>query len=124
MKKLLLVVLMLMAFGCTGINTNVAVNVASDTAFVLALQNNPSYKPVVIKALTETKALLTGSLTYDDLMVAIATKLPGKYAVVGVILSGYIQQDKPIVQTYLPMLESYKAAIVTKIDRFLLLANL
>jgi len=124
MKKLLLAALMLITFGCTGINTSVPINIATDTAFVLALQNNPAYKPVVIKGLTEVKELLTGSLTYDDLMIAIAQKLPGKYAVIAVILSGYVEQDKPIVQTYLPMLDSYKADVIKKIDKLLLLASL
>jgi hypothetical protein len=124
MKKLFVGILMLlMLIGCTGINQNVAVDVATDTAFVLALQNNPQYKPAVVVALTEIKALLNGSLTYDDLLVEITKKLPGKYAVIGVILSGYIATDKPLFETTFPMLDSYKKAVCDKIDRFLLLAK-
>lgn len=127
MKKLLVVFAMLVAFmfsGCTGLNTSVAVNVVTDTAFVLALQNNPSYKVPVVVALEEIKAFLSGSLTYDDLIIQITKSFGPKYAVIGVVLSGYIAEDKPLFETYLPMLESYKVGILTKIDRFILLAKL
>ncbi|MBE3141523.1 MAG: hypothetical protein IMZ53_13185 [Thermoplasmata archaeon] len=127
MKKLfavLVILLALMFVGCTGLNTSVAVNVATDTAFVMALQNNPAYKVPVVIALKEVKAVLTGSITYDDLIIQITKAFGPKYAVLGVILSGYIAQDKPIFETYLPMLESYKVGILTKIDRFILLASI
>lgn len=125
MKNLLAVMVMVVVMtGCTGINTGVMVNVATDAAFVLVLQNNPSYKPVVIAALTEVKSMLANSMTYDELVLAIAAKLPGKYAVVAVALSAYISSDKPYFETYLPMLDSYKQAVATKIDRFLFLASL
>lgn len=126
MKKIFVTIFMLFVLvlsGCAGINTGTAVNVASDLAFVAVLQNNPGYKPAVVAALTETKALLQGSLTYDDLLLAISQKFGGKYAIYGVILAGYLAEDKPVFETYLPMLDSYKAAVIKKIDRFLLLAS-
>ena len=127
MKNIIVTIFMLFVFmvsGCTGINTSTAVNVASDLAFVAVLQQNPGYKPVVLVALNETKALLQGSLTYDDLLLAISSKFAGKYAIYGVILAGYLSEDKPVFETYLPMLDSYKAAVLKKIDRFILLASM
>lgn len=128
MKKLfaaIIMLAMLMGYvGCTGLNTSVAVNVATDTAFVLALQSNPTYKAPVIVALKEVKAVLTGTVTYDDLIIQITKAFGPKYAVIGVVLSGYIAEDKPLFETYLPMLESYKAGILAKIDRFILLASI
>jgi hypothetical protein len=109
---------------CTGITNNVPVNVATDTAFVLVLQNNPQYKPEVIAGLEKVKVILNGSLTYDDLILEISKQFPDKYAYIGIILSGYIATDKPIFETWLPMLDSYKEAVIAKIDRFILLAGM
>jgi len=116
--------MLLLIAGCTGINQNVAVNVASDTAFVLAMQNNPTYKPEIVTALIQIKVLLSSSLTFDQLLVEITKRFPDKYAMIGVILTGYISGDKPVFETYLPMLQSYKDAVVVKVDRFLLLSNI
>jgi len=125
MKKLILIVVILgMLFGCTGLKNNVAVNVATDTAFVMVLQNNPTYKPVIAKALQDVKMFLKGIVTYDDLMLFLAKQFDGKYAYVCVIITGYIDTDKPIFETYLPMLESYKIDIIKKIDRLILLSSL
>jgi hypothetical protein len=124
MKKLFAVVFMLVfVTGCTGLNTTVAVNVATDTAFVLALQNNPSYKAPVIDALNKIKTFLNGKVTYDDLILEISKQLPDKYAVIAVVLTGYIETDKPVFETYLSMLDSYKSDVIKKIDRLILLAN-
>lgn len=125
MKKLLLGIIMLvMIGGCTGINTSVPVDMATDVAFVLILQNNPSYKPAVVAGLNSIKAALDGELTYDDLMVLIAKALDGKYAVVAVVLMSYLDTDKPIFESWIPMLDSYKQAVIAKIDRFILLTDL
>lgn len=125
MKKLFAVILMLaMVTGCAGLNTSIAVNVATDTAFVLALQNNPSYKVPVIDALNKIKTFLNGKVTYDDLILEISKQLPDKYAAVAVILIGYIETDKPVFETYLTMFDSYKAGVITKIDRLILLASI
>lgn len=124
MKKLLCAIAFILVLtSCTGINTSTSVNVASDIAFTAVLQNNPGYKPAVLVALNETKALLSGSVTYDNLILAISQKFGGKYSVYGVILTGYLAEDKPVFETYLPMLDSYKAAVIKKIDRFILLAS-
>jgi len=124
MKKIMLVLVMLaMLVGCAGLNTNVPVNVATDVAFVMVLKNNPSYKPQIVAALNTVKIALGESLTYDDLMVMISKQFPEKYAYVGVILSSYVATDKPIFETYLPMLDEYKAGIILKIDRLLLLTE-
>lgn len=124
MKKLIVSIFLIVALmGCTGINVSTTANLATDAAFVLALQNNPSYKAPTIIALQEIKLLLANEMTYDQLITMIATKFGGKYAVFGVILAGYLAEDKPISQTYLNMLDSYKLDVIKKIDRFLLLAN-
>jgi hypothetical protein len=127
MKKLFVgMLLLVMLTGCTGLNTaisNPAINAVTDTAFVLVLQNNPNYKPVVITALNSIKVFLSDKVTYDQLITEIAKQLPGKYTVVATILTAYIAADKPISETYLSMLDSYKSGIVTKIDRLILLAG-
>ena len=124
MKKLLAVVFMLaMVVGCTGMNASVPVNIASDAAFVLVIQNNPNYKSAVIEGLNKVKTFMSGTVTYDDLLIEIAKVLPSQYAVVAVILSGYLDTDKPIFETYLPMLDSYKEGVIIKIDRFIFLAT-
>lgn len=124
MKKILLTVLCLLTLiGCTGLNTNTAINVTTDTAFVLVLQNNPSYKPAVISALTSLKTFLSGDVTYDQLITEITKQLPGQYKVVGTILTAYISADQPVSVTYLSMLDSYKKGIIAKIDRLILLAG-
>ncbi len=125
MKKLILaIVVLVLLIGCIGLKTNVAVNVATDTAFVMVLQNNLTYKPIVSKALQEVKVFLNKSVTYDDLMRFLAKKFEGKYSYVCVIITGYIDTDKPVFETYLPMLDSYKADIVKKIDRLIFLSSM
>lgn len=124
MKKMILMILSLMLlFGCTGLNTNTTINAATDTAFVLIMQNNPSYKPVVVDALKAVKNALSGSITYDQLIAEITKQLPGQYAVVATMLSAYISADQPVSTSLLPMLDSYKEGVVKKIDRFILLAG-
>jgi hypothetical protein len=124
MKKLFAVIVMLvMLIGCAGMNASVPVNIASDAAFVLVIQNNPGYKVPIIAGLNKVKAFLSGTVTYDDLLIEIAKVLPSQYAVVAVILSGYLDTDKPIFETYLPMLDSYKEGVIVKIDRFIFLAT-
>ncbi len=130
MKRILvgligLAMVVMLCVGCTGINANVATNIASDVTFATVMKNNPNLKAPVVKALQSTRDYLqTGGVTYDDLLVYISKQFAGQYAYVGVILSGYIETDKPIFQTYLPLLDSYKAAVTAKIDRFLVLAQL
>ena len=124
MKKLLCVlVVVCFVAGCTGINSSVAVTAATDTAFVLALQNNPTYKPAVITALNGVKTFLDGKVTYDGLITEIVKQFPGEYAAIGLILQGYIETDKPVSTSVITMLDSYKVAVSAKIDRFLLLAG-
>lgn len=123
MKKIIGILMIVALMGCTGLNVSTTANIATDTAFVLALQNNPTYKAGTIAALEEIKLLLEGDMTYDQLLVIIATKFGGKYAVFGLILTKHLNEDKPISETYLKMLDSYKAGIVEKIDWLLLLAK-
>jgi hypothetical protein len=123
MKKVVLSLLLMMLMGCAGTNASVPVNVATDVAFVLVLQNNPTYKAPVIAALEATKTFVSGKVTYDDLIAQISKQFGGQYAYVGVILQGYLDTDKPVFETYLPLLDSYKAGIIAKIDRLILLAG-
>lgn len=125
MKKLfasLILVLFLIA-GCTGINASVATSVATDVAFVAALQNNPDYKAPVVAALTGVKTVLGGEITYDQLVMEINKRFAGKYAYVGIILLSYIEADTPISTSSINLLGSYKGAVIAKIDRLLLLAS-
>lgn len=127
MKRIMLLMvglMLLFTVGCAGLNANVAINVATDTAFVMVMQNNPSYKPAVLAGLNTAKTFLAGNVTYDDLMLMLSKQFDGKYAYVYVILSGYINTDKPVFETVLPMLGSYKAGIIAKIDRLIQLANI
>jgi len=123
MKKILGIMIILLLMGCTGLNVSTTANLATDTAFVLALQNNPSYKAGAIIALQEIKVLLSSEMTYDQLIAAIASKFGSKYAVFGVIFAGYLAEDKPIFETYVNMLDSYKVEVIKKIDHFILLAG-
>ena len=125
MKKFVLAILLavFLVTGCAGMNASVPVNVATDTAFVMILQNNPSYKPAVIAGLSSIKVVLAGEITYDDLLLAISKQFGGKIAVVGVILTGYIDTDKPVFETHLTLFGAYKDDLIGKIDRLLLLAS-
>ena len=130
MKKIIIGLMVLVLSGCasltSGLNTNQAANLATDTAFVLVLNHNPQYRPVVIESLTAIKAVLASSMTYNDLMQEIADRFPEEsdVAAVGAVLALYIGTDKPLFESVVPMLDSYKLGIVDKIDRLILLANL
>jgi hypothetical protein len=125
MKKLfvslLLTIFLLM--GCAGMNASVPVNVATDIAFVEILRNNPSYKVPVVAGLQAIKVVLAGELTYDELILQISKQFGGQYAYVGIILTGYIETDKPIFETNLTLFQAYKDGVIKKIDRLLLLTT-
>ncbi len=125
MKRLLVGIIMLgLIIGCTGLQIKTTGNVATDGAFYLVLKNNPDYKAPVIAELQEVKVFLTGTVTYDDLIIKISKAFEGKYAYIGVILSEYIDTDKPIFETHLTLFDAYKLAVLQKIDRLILLASL
>jgi len=127
MRKFLIGFLMVLMvsglFGCAGLNVSTATSIATDTAFVLVLQNNPSYKPAVVAALQSVKLVLSKDLTYDDLILEISKAFGGKYAVVGVILTGYLDTDQPIFTSNLTLFQAWKDGAIKKIDRFILLAG-
>lgn len=125
MKRLLIGIIMLvMVTGCAGLNVNVAANVATDTAFVLVLQNNPTYKVPVIEGLQRVKTFLSQPVTYDALILEISKAFGGKYAYAGIILRSYIDADKPIFESNLTLFEAYKNGVLKKIDTLLILANI
>ena len=125
MRKILVVLLMaVMLGGCAGINTSVPVNIATDIAFVAALQNNPTYKVPVVNALNTVKNYLNMDVTYDDLIVLINQQLGGKYAYVGLILISYLDTDKPIFTSNLTLFQAWKDGAIQKIDRLILLASM
>ena len=72
MKKIFIGLMVLVLIGCasmtTGLNTNQAANLATDTAFVLFLNHNPSSRVAVIGSLTAVKTMLSSSMTYNDLL--------------------------------------------------------
>ena len=125
MKKGIVAVLLtiVLLMGCAGMNASIPVNVATDVAFVEILRNNPTYKAPVIAGLNAIKVVLAGEVTYDDLIIQISKQFGGKYAYVGIILTGYMETDKPIFQTNLTLFGAYKVDLIKKIDRLILLAN-
>jgi hypothetical protein len=125
MKKALIVVAMFFILtGCAGLNVNTAANVATDIAFTQVLLNNPGYKAPVTKGLQEVKTFLQGMVTYTDLITQISKSFGGKYAYIGIVIIGYLDTDKPIFETNLTLFDAYKAGVVKKIDRLLLLASI
>lgn len=125
MKKLFVgIVFLMMVVGCAGLNTSTTINASTDVAFALFIQNNPNHKAEVVIALNGIKTFLNGEVTYDDLILEIAKRLPDQYKVVAVILTSYIEDDKPVFETYLPMLDSYKKGVLAKLERFLYLASI
>jgi hypothetical protein len=109
--------------GCAGMSQNVPVNIATDVAFVMALDKYPATKPGVVKGLQVTKALLSGQLTYDTLMIELLKTFGNEYKYVYIIISGYIAADKPTFESWLNLTDAYKAEVIKKIDRLLLLAG-
>ena len=123
MKKLFLVGMLFVLLGCTGLNPSVIVNTSTDVAFALVLQNNPAYKPAVVVGLNEVKTVLSGSLTYNDLLVEITKAFPNQYAVIATIIIGDLNADQPVSTSAIPLLDSYKAGVITEIDHLILLAQ-
>lgn len=124
MKKIFVGFMFLMMLaGCAGLNTSTTINASTDVAFALFIQNNPNHKAEVVTALNSIKTFLNGEVTYDDLILEIAKRLPDQYKVVAVILTSYIEDDKPVFETYINLLNSYKAGIIKKIDRLITIAN-
>ena len=119
-----LIIVIMFLIGCVGFKPDVAVNMATDVAFSVALTKHPELKPVIIVALTGLKTFLAGNVTYDDLIVEISKRLGGEYAYIGVIVTGYVETDKPISETYLTLFDAYKTDLIKKIDRLLLIANM
>lgn len=126
MKKIMILVcaVLFLCFGCAGMNASVPVNITSDIAFVEVLRNNPTYKPAVVAGLQSIKTILAGDITYDDLIIKISQTFTGRYAYIGVILTGYIDTDKPVSETYLNLFNAYKVDLVKKIDRLIILASM
>lgn len=134
MKKLIvgIIVAAVMMAGCTttgtsvppNVNTEQLLTVATELALVSGIKAKPEYKPYVLAGLATIKVVLEGSVTYDDLITQIAKQFPGDYAVYAVILTGAINEDKPLFETAIPLLDSYKEGLLKKIDRMILLVNL
>ena len=125
MKKLFatLVIMILLVTGCTGINSSTATNIATDVAFSMVLQNNPAYKVPVVAGITAVKTFLDGQATYEALVSEISKQFPDKYAYIGTIILGYIESDKPVSTSAINLLDSYKTAVVKKLDQLLLLTS-
>jgi hypothetical protein len=109
--------------GCTGFNPNVIADTATSATFVLVLQNNPSYKPVVIEKLNLLKTVLVkDTLTYGDLTdyLAVLFKNP-QYGFVFYLLSKDIATDTPIFSN--PLSKAYRDGIIKKVDELIFLAT-
>lgn len=126
MKKFIyLICLAMMLAGCTGINTSVVTNTATDIAFVEILKHNASHKAQTVQALQNVRAFLgQDGITYDQLIARISAELPGEYAYISVILINYFEADRPVFETYAPLLASYKQAATDRINHWLVLANM
>ena len=125
MKKLFVaVMLLMMVIGCAGLNTSQTVNVATDAAFVGVLQNNPDHKAEIVQGLADLKTFLSGEVTYDSLIIEIAKRFPNQYTAAAAVLTSYLEADKPVFETYLPLMNDYKAGFITKIDRLISLAGI
>jgi hypothetical protein len=124
MKKIFIGFMLLVLIGCTGLNANQVVTTASDVGLAMVLNNNPAYKAPTVVALNEIKALLSGNITYDDLIVALAKYSAPEYAYIILILKADLSTDTPISTTVLPMLDSYKAGIIKRIDNYILIASI
>ena len=123
MKKIVFIILVvIMLAGCTGFNPNVVVNNITDAGFVLTLQNNPSYKPEVIKNLDLVKVILAkDTVTYSELIAKVAGLFKEKYGFVFYLLMRNIETDIPIIQN--PLNKLYRDGIIKKIDELIFLAN-
>ena len=128
----IMLIVLMFAFGCTGFNLSTLADKGSNKTLQLVLKNNPTYSPAVVEGLKNLRLLLTGEqcpvpgigdcTTYDNLKLQIAKLFPGQYADVADIIITFIDLDTPYF-TQLPMLESYKAGIVKKIDQFIVIAS-
>ena len=130
MKKvaIILCILALAIAGCNGcsgkqINTDQVISLGADLAFYEVMKANPQHKADVVKALTEIRTVLAGEITYTDLMAEVAKRMPGDYAVEMTLVSDYLLQDSPVIDS-LPLLDGYKAELLKRVDRMLLLARL
>jgi len=123
MKNLFVGILVIMMLaGCTGFNPNIVVNNVTDAGFVLVLQNNPSYKPDVVKNLGLVKVVLAKDIvTYAELVAQVSGLFKEKYGFVFYLLMKNIETDVPIMQN--PLNKSYRDGIIRKIDELLFLAN-
>jgi hypothetical protein len=124
MKKIFIGFMLLVLVGCTGLNANQVVTTASDVGLAMVLKNNPQYKAPTVVALNEIKALLAGSITYDSLLIELAKYAAPEYAYIILILKADLSTDTPVSTSVLPMLDSYKAGIIKRIDNYILIASI
>ena len=124
MKKIFIGFMLLVLVGCTGLNANQVVTTASDVGLAMVLKNNPQYKAPTVVALNEIKALLAGSITYDSLLIELARYAAPEYAYIILILKADLSTDTPVSTSVLPMLDSYKAGIIKRIDNYILIASI
>jgi len=124
MKKIFIGFMLLVLVGCTGLNANQVVTTASDVGLSMVLKNNPQYKAPTVVALNEIKALLAGSITYDSLLIELARYAAPEYAYIILILKADLSTDTPVSTSVLPMLDSYKAGIIKRIDNYILIASI
>ena len=124
MKKIFIGFMLLVLVGCTGLNANQVVTTASDVGLSMVLKKNPQYKAPTVVALNEIKALLAGSITYDSLLIELARYAAPEYAYIILILKADLSTDTPVSTSVLPMLDSYKAGIIKRIDNYILIASI
>ena len=127
MKKVLVfcvAVMFLLVCGCAGFNSNTAVTAASEVGLALVLKNNPQYKAPTLVALNGVKTVLSGSITYDQLIAEIAKYSGSEYSYIVAILMSNLSTDTPISKTYIPLLDKYKADLLKRIDKYIMISSI
>lgn len=113
----------LLLAGCAG-SINTTPDQMVDVAFVAVIVAHPESKPVIVKAIKDIEVYLDKDITYEELIAYIASKFPGQYAPVAVLLIDYLNTDKPISESWLTMFDGQKTSIKTKLDHLKMLASI
>jgi hypothetical protein len=122
----LLLVVMLLLGGCSGLplNPNPAVDKLTDIGAVLFLQNNPKYKADVVKGLSVVKvALAKEAITYQEVVNLLDVYISGKteYGFIFYILLEDINTDVPIYKN--PLSLEYRLSLIKRVDKLITLIN-
>lgn len=125
-RAVLAVVAAMFLVGCAGqqINTDEVLNLGADIAFYRVVKNHPEHKDDVVKALQTVKGVLAvDGVTYLDLRNTILQYVHGDYAAEMTIVADYVLQDSAVVES-LPLLDTYRAELLKRVDRLIVLTQM